>query len=72
MLPDLKNRVLVDGKTLISSRGSVQDITVLGITTILKDETVHQKLLEEFPELYNVSKSVYLKPNHVFHHIETF
>lgn len=72
LLPDLKNRQIVDGKTFMKTPASICNQPSFRITAILKDDSPYTKLLLEFPGIYTMSNALQRLPQHtVYHHIET-
>lgn len=72
ILPDLKNKQLVDGRTQIKSQAQITQEPSYNITAILKDDSPFTKLLLEFPDIYKMSNVLQRLPQHtVYHHIET-
>lgn len=72
LLPDLKNRVLVDGKTLITTPATLSTAPSLSISFIQKDDSVYKKILQQYPEIVSVNSSLKCnKKTNAFHFIET-
>lgn len=66
LLPDLKNRVLIDGTTNLSYNQSIS------ISHIQKDDSVYKQILQEFQEIVSINSSLKCnKETKPFHFIET-
>uniref|UniRef100_A0A5S6Q0E0 RNA-directed DNA polymerase n=1 Tax=Trichuris muris TaxID=70415 RepID=A0A5S6Q0E0_TRIMR len=70
LLPDLKNRRLVDGVTLLSTRGTLRNPTVNGLKTINGNRPYH-RILAEFPEVTKPWSPTKTTKHNVVHHIVT-
>ena len=70
LLPDLKQRVLVDGTTNLQSTGKIITENSLNIKFI-SGESQYHKLLKLYPELVMSANSNFTSSNGVFHHIIT-
>lgn len=72
LLPDLKRKALIDGKTDLQVSAKVSKYPSLGITTLVKDDSVYNKLLMKYPDVYQASTLPGIKTEHgIYHHIET-
>lgn len=74
LLPDLKRKRLVNGITLTSSRGSLQNATqhsISVVTDIQCSDTNIQNALRDFPELLKPTPFVSTPPHNVVHYITT-
>ncbi|KFD61458.1 hypothetical protein M514_11032 [Trichuris suis] len=70
LLPDLKNRRLVDGVTSLTCPGKLGSCTMASLTTINVTDTYHQ-ILSEFPEVTRPPSKLRQPKHTVVHHIIT-
>ncbi|XP_073841482.1 uncharacterized protein [Musca autumnalis] len=69
---DVSRKALIDGKTNLQVSAKISKSPSLGITTLVKNESVYNKLLMKYPEVYQASTLPGIKTEHgIYHHIET-
>lgn len=72
LLPDLKRKALIDGKTDLQVSAKISKYPSLDITTLVKDDSVYNKLLMKYLDVYQASTLPGIKTEHgIYHHIET-
>lgn len=69
LLPDLKQRVLVDGKTNLKTVGNIIQDSFAGIKMV-SGETVYHKLLKNYPEIFTPNDT-FQSSHNTYHHIIT-
>nr|CTR11708.1 unnamed protein product [Calliphora vicina] len=72
LLPDLKRKALIDGTTLLHVSGKLLESSSLGIKVLVHDDSVYNKLLLNYPDVYQATAIPGIKSKHnIYHHIET-
>ena len=72
LLPDLNNKTLIDGTTLLQVSGKLLKSASMEIKVLVQDDSMYNMLLLKYPDVYQTKALPGIKSKHnVYHHIET-
>ena len=72
LLPDLNNKTLIDGTTLLQVSVKLLKSPSMEIKVLVQDDSMYNMLLLKYPDVYQTKALPGIKSKHnVYHHIET-